>query len=69
MSAQPYRWFEAYRSAALERDLTRLRRRIDLALKAIEERLDGPVKLDDAEFGEIQAALRALQLLGTEESV
>jgi hypothetical protein len=67
MSSQPYKWFAAYRSAALEDDFTRLYRRIDLALRAIEERLDGPAKLDELEFNEIQAALRALQLLGTDE--
>jgi len=40
---------------------------MDLALKAIEERLDGPAKLDDLEFNEIQAALRALLMLTTDE--
>jgi hypothetical protein len=69
MSSQPYRWFAAYRSAALERDLVRLRGRIDLSLKSIEERLDGTAKLEDLEFNEIQAALLALQLLSTDEAL
>jgi hypothetical protein len=63
----PYSWFAAYRAAALETDFSRLYRRIDEALKAIEKRLDGPTKLDDAEFTEIQDALRALQMLSTDE--
>jgi hypothetical protein len=67
MSSSPYSWFAAYRSAALEANFSRLYARIDLALRAIEQRLDGPTKLDEAEFAEIQGALRALQLLSTDE--
>jgi hypothetical protein len=62
-----YSWFAAYRSAALETDFSQLYGRIDLALRAIEKRLDGPTKLDDSEFTEIQDALRALQMLSTDE--
>jgi len=69
MSSQPYRWFEAYRAAASEHDFTRLYRRIDLALNAIDERFDGPAELDELEFNEIQAALRALHLLSIDEAV
>ena len=67
MSSSPYSWFAAYRSAALEANFSRLYARIDLALRAIEHRLDGPTKLDEAEVTEIQGALRALQLLSTDE--
>ena len=63
----PYSWFPAYIAAAFETDFARLYERIDVALKEIEERLDGPRKLDTAEYHEIQDALRALQLLSTDE--
>ena len=54
-------------TAAFETDFSRLYGRIDQALKAIDKRLDEPIKLDDAEFSEIQYALRALQMLNTDE--
>ena len=63
----PYLWFPAYVAAAFETDFSRLYERIDEALKAIDQRLDGPTKLDDAEFTDIQYALRALQMLSTDE--
>jgi len=63
----PYSWFAAYIAAALETDFTRLYGRIDLALRAIEKRLDGSQKLDIAEYNEIHEALRALQMLSTDE--
>jgi hypothetical protein len=63
----PYSWFPAYEAAAFETDFSRLYGRIDLALNAIEKRLDGPAKLEDAEFTEIQDALPALQMLSTDE--
>jgi hypothetical protein len=65
--SSPYSWFAAYKAAAFETDFSRLYRRIDLALRAIEKRLDGPKNLDEAEFTEIQGALRALQLLSNDE--
>ena len=68
MSSSSYSWFTAYQSAARETDFSRLYGRIDLALKAIDERLDGPAKLEDTEFKEIQTALRALQMLSTDET-
>jgi len=63
----PYAWFPAYVAAAFETDFSRLYRRIDEALKAIDKRLDEPTKLDDAEFADIEYALRALQMLSTDE--
>jgi hypothetical protein len=54
-------------TAAFETDFSQLYPRIDPALRAIDKRLDGPTKLDDAEFSEIQYALRALQMLNTDE--
>jgi hypothetical protein len=68
MSLQsPYAWFPAYVAAAFETDFSQLYARIDSALRAIDKRLDEPIKLDDAEFSEIQYALRALQMLSTDE--
>jgi hypothetical protein len=64
----PYSWFPAYIAAAFETDFARLYERIDVALKEIEERLDGPKKLDTAEYHEIQDALHALQMLSTDEA-
>jgi hypothetical protein len=64
----PYSWYPAYLAAALETDFSQLYQRIDLALRAIEKRLDGPKNLDDAEFTEIRHALRALQMLSTDEN-
>jgi hypothetical protein len=64
----PYSWYPAYIAAAFETDFARLYERIDVALKEIEERLDGPRKLDTAEYHEIQEALRALQQLSTDEA-
>jgi hypothetical protein len=58
----PYSWFPAHITAAFETDFSRFYERIDLALKEIEERLDGPRKLDAAEYHEIQDALRTLQM-------
>lgn len=63
----PYSWYPAYLAAALETDFFQLYERIDLALRAIERRLDEPMNLDDAEFAEIRHALRALQMLSTDE--
>jgi hypothetical protein len=63
----PYSWFPAYEAAAFETDFSLLYQRMDLALRAIEKRLDAPENLDNAEFTEIQDALRALQMLGTDE--
>jgi hypothetical protein len=63
----PYAWFPAYVAAAFETDFSRVYGRIDEALRAIQERLDGPTKIDDAEFADIQYALRALQMLSTDE--
>jgi hypothetical protein len=45
---------------------SRLNARIDAALTAIDERLDGTTKLDDEEFNEMQAALLSLHTLSTE---
>jgi hypothetical protein len=63
-----YSWSAAYEAAARETDFRRLHARIEGALKTIEERLDGPTKLDDTEFTDIQDALRALQMLRTEKT-
>jgi hypothetical protein len=63
----PYSWFPAYIAAAFETDFSRLYERIDVALRAIEKRLDGPAKLEDAEYAEIHNALRALQMQSTDE--
>ncbi len=64
----PYSWFPAYIAAAFETDFARLYERIDTALKEIEERLDGPRKLETEEYHEIQDALHALQMLSTDEA-
>jgi len=64
----PYSWIAAYESATSEIDSARLNIRIAEALTAIEERLDGPTKLDDAEHKEIQNALLALQMRSAQRS-
>jgi hypothetical protein len=61
-----YSWSNAYRSAALETDFTKLYARIEDALTAIEKRLDGTAKLADAEFDELQAALHSLYEMSAE---
>jgi hypothetical protein len=63
----PFSWFAACIAAAFKTDFYRLYERIDLALKAIETRLDGPKNLDDAEFTRLQDALRAPPMLSTDE--
>ncbi len=57
-----YSWYRPYQRAILETDIARLADRIDEALTAIERRL-GQGQLDDAEFKELQCALKALVLL------
>ena len=57
-----YSWYRPYQRAIMETDFAVLADRIDDALTAIERRL-GRGDLDDAEFGELQAALKALVLL------
>ena len=57
-----YSWYSAYQRAELETDFSRLADRIDEALNAIERRLPQG-RLDDAQFTELQAALRSLVLL------
>jgi hypothetical protein len=57
-----YSWYRPYQRAILETDYTRLADRIDEALTAIENRL-GQGHLDDAEFAEVQSALKSLVLL------
>jgi hypothetical protein len=64
--AADYSWSNAYRSAALETDFTKLYARIEEALTAIDKRLDGAAKLADAEFDELQAALHSLYEMSAE---
>jgi hypothetical protein len=64
--ASQYSWSKAYRSAALETDFTKLYSRIEEALAAINNRLDGTAKLADAEFDELQAALHSLYEMSAE---
>jgi hypothetical protein len=64
--ASQYPWLAAFKAAAFETDLTKLDARIDAALTAIDKRLDGTTKLDEAEFNEMQAALLSLHTLSTE---
>ena len=64
----PYSWFNTYKFAALETDLTELANRIEDALSAIETRLDGPTKLDEVEFNDIQSALYSLRKLSEKQS-
>jgi hypothetical protein len=68
MKPSRYSWFAAYESAALETDFTRLNARVEDALNAIESRLDGPARLEEAEHKEIQNALLSLQSLSAERS-
>jgi hypothetical protein len=57
-----YSWYRPYQRAIIETEFARLADRIDEALTAIEHRL-GQGHLDDAEFAELQSALKALVLL------
>jgi hypothetical protein len=66
--SSPYSWFDAHKAAAIETGFSRLRQRIDLALRTIEKSLDGPNNRDNAGFSEIQNELRALQMLSTDEN-
>ena len=60
MSRPPFSWYAAYEAVVSETDFSKLHDRIDAALDAIEERLDGLSNLEDAEFNELQSALRSL---------
>jgi hypothetical protein len=66
MNRTSFGWYAAYEAAVLETDFSQLHRRIDAALNAIEKRLDRLSKLEEAEFSELQSALRSLQALSTE---
>jgi|HubBroStandDraft_1064217.scaffolds.fasta_scaffold3517481_1 hypothetical protein len=66
MSRPPFDWYAAYEAAVFETDFSKLHERIDAALDAVEERLDGLAKLEDAEFSELQSALRSLLGLSAE---
>jgi hypothetical protein len=68
MSSSPYSWFPAYIAAAFETDFSKPYGRIDEVLKAIDKRLDAARNLDLSEYNEIQGAIRALQMLSTDES-
>jgi hypothetical protein len=66
MSRPPFSWYATYEAAVLETDFARLHSRIDAALDAIEKRLDRLSKLEEAEFSELQSALRSLQALSAD---
>jgi hypothetical protein len=66
MSRPPFSWYANYEAAVLETDFSKLDKRIDAALNAIERRLDRLAKLEEAEFRELQSALRSLQALSAE---
>ena len=66
MSRPPFPWYANYEAAVLETDFSALHKRIDAALNAIEKRLDTLSKLEEAEFSELQSALRSLQALSAE---
>jgi hypothetical protein len=66
MSRARFPWYSDYEAAILETDFSHLHKRIDAALTAIENRLDRLSKLEEAEFSELQAALRSLQALSAE---
>ena len=68
MSRAPFPWYSDYEAAVLETDFSRLHKRIDAALNAIEKRLDRLSKLEETEFSELQAALRSLQALSSEQT-
>ena len=61
-----YSWRDAYRSAALETDPTVMPNRIDTAQKAIEERLNDGLCIDETEQQEIENAQRGIVLLKSE---
>jgi hypothetical protein len=61
-----YTWFLAYKSAVLETDAAEIPNRIHEALKAIENRVSGPSKLDDTEQKAIVAARAGLNSLKAE---
>jgi hypothetical protein len=63
MSRPPFDWYAHYEAAVLETDFSKLHARIEAALNAIETRLDRLAKLEEAEFTELQSALRSLQAL------
>jgi hypothetical protein len=66
MSRPAFSWYAAYEAVVSETDSSKVHERIDAALDAIEERLDGLSKLEDAEFSELQSALRSLLGLSAE---
>ena len=66
MSRPPFSWYAIYEAAVLETDFSKLDKRIGAALDAIEERLDRLSKLEQAEFNELQSALRSLQALSAD---
>jgi hypothetical protein len=67
MTKPHFAWYTAYESAVLETDFSKIHERIEVALNAIEKRLDMS-KLGDAEFKELQAALRSLAALSAEQA-
>jgi hypothetical protein len=66
MSRPPFPWYANYEAAVLETDFSKLDKRIGAALDAIEKRLDRLSRLEEAEFTELQSALRSLQALSAE---
>jgi hypothetical protein len=68
MTKPRFAWYTAYESAVLETDFSKLHERIEVALNAIEKRLDTLSKLGEAEFNELQAALRSLAALSVDQA-
>jgi hypothetical protein len=56
-------WQSAYKYAVLEPDPARMPHRIEVALKAIEERLRLPLEISSQEHKEIEHAQEALAVL------
>jgi len=66
LSPSIYAWFSAYRTAVLEPDFTLVPERVREALRAIEERLNGPAQMDEAERQAIVDARAGLGKLNGE---
>jgi hypothetical protein len=58
-----YSWQRAYQRAVLETDAARIARRIDDALRAIEQRFGTTVRIDQAEGEAIESARTGLALM------
>ena len=59
-------WQSAYRYAVFESDPERMPHRIEMALKAIEERFRQPIEIGSQEYRKIEHAREGLEVLWRE---